>query len=115
VTDEHDTPLTRRSRRVLWLGLTAVTVLVVFAIGIVPLRQYLAQRGDIAQRRSELAALDKENGRLRASADALQSDDEIIRIARSEYGMAFAGEETYAVLSPQRQPDAIPSIWPFDN
>jgi cell division protein FtsB len=82
---------------------------------VVPLRQYLDQRGDVAERRSELAGLDKENGRLQASADALQSDDEIIRIARSEYGMAFAGEETYAVLSPQRQPDAIPSIWPFDS
>lgn len=99
----------------MWTGLTLLTALVVFAIGVVPAQRYLAQRHDIAGRAQQLALLQRENTRLQASVDALRSDDEIVRIARSQYGLAFAGEETYAVLTPKARPTDVPPVWPFGD
>jgi cell division protein FtsL len=102
-------------RRMLWLTVLVMVVVAVLAVAVFPTRQYLAQRSEAAERRAGLEQLQAENAKLQAQVDALGTDTEIERIARSEYNFVRPGEETYAVLPPPETGPAIPSIWPFGD
>jgi cell division protein FtsL len=102
-------------RRLLWLALLAILALAVLAIGVFPTRQYIDQRNDAARRQATLEQLRAENAKLQAQVDALGTDAEIERIARSEYGFVLPGEETYVVLPPPNTGPQIPSVWPFSE
>ena len=102
-------------RRLLWLALLAILALAVLAIGVFPTRQYLAQRSDAAQKQATLEQLRAENAKLQAQVDALGTDAEIERIARSEYNFVLPGEETYAVRPPPDTGPQIPAVWPFGD
>jgi cell division protein FtsL len=102
-------------RRLLWSVLLAIIVLAVLGIGVFPTRQYLAQRSEAAERRATLEQLQAENAKLQAQVDALSTDAEIERIARSEYNFVLPGEETYAVLPPPDSGPVVPPIWPFGD
>jgi cell division protein FtsB len=104
-----------RVRRLLWTALFGVTVLAVFVIGVFPTRQYLDQRATTNERSAELSQLRAENAKLQAQIDALATDAEIERIARSEYSLVYPGEETYAVLPPPTTATGVPSVWPFGD
>jgi cell division protein FtsL len=102
-------------RRLLWSVLLAIIVLAVLGVGVFPTRQYLAQRSEAAERRATLEQLQAENAKLQAQVDALSTDAEIERIARSEYNFVLPGEETYAVLAPPDSGPVVPPIWPFGD
>lgn len=102
-------------RRVLWVAIAALTVLVVLSLAVFPVRQYLAQRSETATREHTLAQLRAENDRLQARVDALNTPEEIERIARSEYSLVNPGEETYAILPPKVTGDTVPPVWPFGD
>jgi len=107
--------LSPRLRRVLWVALLAITVLAVMVIGVFPTQQYLEQRHEAGRRSETLEQLRAENAELQAQVDALGTDAEIERIARSEYSFVFPGEETYAVLPPPDTGPHVPAIWPFGD
>jgi len=108
--------LSPRARRILFVALFAVTVLAVLVIGVFPTQQYLAQRAETARRRAALEQLQAENATLQEQIAALETDEEIERIARSEYNLVMPGEETYAVLPPPDSGAArVPSVWPFGD
>jgi cell division protein FtsB len=107
--------LSARSRRLLWLALLGVAVLAVLVVGVFPTRQYLAQRSATAERSAVLARTRAENAKLQAQVDALGTDAEIERIARSEYSLVYPGEEAYAVLPPPDTGPRVPAIWPFND
>ena len=48
-----------------------------------------------------------------ARAAALQSDQEIERMAREQYGYARVGEEVYGILPQAEDPVRVPEAWPF--
>jgi len=102
-------------RRVLWLAIGVLSVLVVLSLGVFPVRQYLEQRSQTAARERVLGQLQKENARLQTRVDALNTPEEIERIARSEYSLVFPGEETYAILPPKTTGPSVPAAWPFGN
>jgi cell division protein FtsL len=102
-------------RRTLWVLLLAITVLAVMAIGVFPTRQYLAQRSATAERQTTLEQLRAENANLQSRVDALSTDAEIERIARSEYNLVRPGEESYAILPPPATGPRVPAIWPFTD
>jgi cell division protein FtsB len=104
-----------RVRRLLWTALFAVTVLAVFVLGVFPTRQYLDQRAATNRRGAELAQLQAENAKLQSQIDALGTDAEIERMARSDYSLVYPGEETYAVLPPPTTASGVPSVWPFGD
>ena len=104
-----------RGRRVLWLAVAVLTVLVVLSLAVFPVRQYLDQRSGTAARVQMLSRIQRENDRLQAKVDALNTPEEIERIARSEYSLVFPGEETYAILPPKISGPSVPSAWPFGN
>jgi hypothetical protein len=45
--------------------------------------------------------------------ERLESDDEIERLAREQYNLAYPGEEAYAVLPAPLPPLDHPARWPF--
>jgi cell division protein FtsB len=102
-----------RVRRLLWTAVVVVTALAVLVIGVFPTQQYLAQRRTTAQRSAQLAHIQADNAKLQAQIDALGTDAEIERIARSEYSLVYPGEETYAVLPPPDTGPRLPTVWPF--
>ena len=102
-------------RRALWVAIAALTVMVLRSLAVFPVRQYLAQRSETATREHTLAQLRAENDRLQARVDALNTPEEIERIARSEYSLVNPGEETYAILPPKTTGDTVPPVWPFGD
>lgn len=70
----------------------------VLFLAVFPTRTWLAQREAIAETRERLGVLRDENDRLRDAAERLQTPEEIERIAREHYSLAFPGEEVYAVI-----------------
>lgn len=107
--------LSPRTRHILFVALFAITVLAVLVIGVFPTQQYLEQRAEVARRKATLEQLRADNATLQQQVAALNTDEEIERIARSEYNLVKPGEETYAVLPPPDSGTRVPSVWPFDQ
>lgn len=80
-----------------------------------PTRTLLDQRRTAAAAEQRLADLDQANAEAQAQADALQTDAEIERLAREQYGYAKAGEEVYHLLPEARDPVRVPDTWPFEG
>jgi len=98
------------------------TVLVVLALALVPVavlavpaRAYLAQRGVLGDREAALAELERSNDELEGRLEHLGDPGEIERIARRDYGLVAAGEESYAILPPATAGVVLPGGWPFDR
>ena len=89
-----------RIRRV-WPVLVIVVLIGVLFVAVFPTRTWLAQRSESEAATEQLQVLDAENTRLAARVKALQSDDEIERLAREQYNLVRPGEEAYALLPGQ--------------
>jgi cell division protein FtsB len=86
-----------------WSGLLAVAALiglVVATAGIFPFRQIFAQERAVDLASTQLEAIEAENERLEAEIVALQTPQEIERIAREQLGLVRPGEVGYVVVSP---------------
>jgi cell division protein FtsL len=105
--------MTKRLRRLLWTTLGAVTILVVLAVGVFPTRQYLDQRSQSANMKSELHYLQSENTKLTEQIDSLGTAEAIEQIARDEHGYVRPYEENYVVVVPDGVVARVPSVWPF--
>jgi cell division protein FtsB len=101
----------RRRRLLVLLGL----LLAAAAVLAVPARSYWAQRGEVAARESALAEVDRTNDDLQARLDHLEDPAEVQRIARRDYGLVSAGEESYSILPPATAGLVLPQGWPFDR
>jgi cell division protein FtsB len=81
-------------------GFFAVVLLVGLAIvlaGVFPFRQMIAQQRLVDNTEAELSTLTNANQDLQAQIAAVQSEAELERIAREQYGMARPGETIYVV------------------
>ena len=87
-----------RIRRAVWLVLTLVVLIGVLFVAVFPTRTWLAQRKEMSTATEQLQVLDEQNDVLEARVKALQSDDEIERLAREQYNLVKPGEEAYALL-----------------
>ncbi len=94
-------------------------ILVLLTIAVVgflaPTRTLLDQRRAASTAEQRLADLERANADAQAQADALQTDAEIERLAREQYGYAKAGEEVYHLLPEARDPVRVPDTWPFEG
>ncbi len=68
-------------------------VLLLVVLGVLPVRAYATQRRDIRLSTERLDMLTAKNADLRERVRLLQTDDEIKRIARSQYAMVAPGEK----------------------
>jgi cell division protein FtsB len=87
----------------------------VLFLTVFPTRTWLDQRASISASRSQLTDLDAELAELDSRVDALDSPEEIERLARSDFGMVRPGEEAYIVLPEPAPPIQIPPGWPFTS
>jgi cell division protein FtsB len=71
-----------------------------FLTQVVPYRQIIDSQRQVSSARAELAALEAENAELAADVEALQTDDEIEKLAREKLGYVQPGETAYVVLDP---------------
>jgi cell division protein FtsL len=112
----------------------ALATLLILLIGIafltqvVPYRQIVESRHQVAAARTELAALQTENQQLEQDVAALQTEAEIEKLAREKLGYVRPGEIAYVVLDPpgsadsevvetepviDEEPTWVESIWDF--
>ena len=106
-------PTPRRGRRLLW-PLVAVLVLgAALSLSAFPLRTWFDQRESIAASQAELDELDAQVEALETRIAALDTPDEIERLARDRYSMVRPGEEPYGILPVPLSPLEIPPGWPF--
>ncbi len=89
-----------------WGMVLAVILLAALALtvtGMFPFRQLVDQARQVDQTRARLTELVDENARLEERIADLQTDEELERLAREDYGYVLPGETGYVVVVP---PDA---------
>jgi len=100
--------VTLARRPILLIGPLAVLVVIMaLATNVLPLRQIVSQRQDIAAAEQALAELTASNDALEAHVEALQTPTEVERIAREDLGYVRPGEEAFVVIDPT--PDDAPT------
>jgi len=109
-----DTPVeqsTRRGKRGSFFAVLLLAGLAIVLAGVFPFRQLIAQERLVDNTRAELDALVEDNEALQEQIDAVQSESELERIAREQYGMARPGETTYVVeLEERPSGDGVVSV-----
>jgi len=109
-------PKARKRHSPLWALLLLVALAVTMA-GIFPFRQLIGQQRGVELTAQKYEALATENERLEAEIDLLQSEAEIERIAREDFGLVREGEVGYVAewveTDPAPPPD--PALPPPDG
>ena len=103
----------RRLGRGLGLAGGGVALLGALAIGLFPTQTFLEQRATTAEVEERLEVLRAQNEAFEARIEALQTEEEIERLAREQYNLAYPGEEAYAVLPAPLPPLDLPPLWPY--
>jgi cell division protein FtsB len=110
MTYDDDAPLEDPAGTRPWTNLTgraAVLALVVCLLAIslaYPLREYLAQRGDIGSVRAQVAQQEKSVADLRSQQKRWQDPAYVERQARERLHFVMPGETSYVVLEPDEAP-----------
>jgi cell division protein FtsB len=106
-------PVKRTHRKWPWATVAIVGGL---ALGIgafaSPVKAVVRQENLVKANAAELRQLQAETQRLHDRYNALQTPQEIERIARTEYGMVRPGQLAYTVVIPTAP--ALPPTWPFN-
>lgn len=100
-------------RRAFLPALIVAAVVALLAVFVFPTRTWLDQRAEAQAIADDTFRVKAENARLEGRIALLNTDEEIERIARTEFSFVYPGEEAYAVLPEPEQPVALPLAWPF--
>lgn len=85
------------------VAISVVIILVVgaaFLTNIVPYRQIMEQNAAVEESRERLKSLEAENQRLEEHLLALDTPEELERLAREKLGYVRSGETAYVVVDP---------------
>lgn len=85
-------------RRALWAVVASLVLVGVMFVTLFPTGAYLHQRRSLDHVSSQLTVLRRQNAALAARAAKLETDAEVARLARTDYGLVSPGEEAYAIL-----------------
>lgn len=80
--------------------LALIIGLVAAAAGVLPFRQIIAQQRSVDLAQRQLDALIEENRRLEHQIAALQSPQEVERLAREQFGLVRPGDIAYVAVAP---------------
>jgi cell division protein FtsB len=108
-------PPRRRARRSRLVAVGAAVAVLGFT-GLLMLpgaRTWLNQREQRTSDQRKLAFIAAENAKLEQRISALQTPEEIERVARQQYNYAYPGEQVVSVL-PAPTPGPLPSSWPYN-
>jgi cell division protein FtsB len=86
------------TRRTIVLLAAAGATLAVLVLVVFPTRSYLKERGDVSSAAHQLQTINSQNRQLTDQVGRLNTDSEIERLARKDYGLVKPGEEAYAIL-----------------
>ncbi|MCJ7725796.1 MAG: septum formation initiator family protein [Acidimicrobiia bacterium] len=90
------------SSLLLIVGLLAVVVVLA---GIFPFRQIIAGSREVDAAEGRLAAIREETEVLESRISALQTPEEVERLAREQFGLVMPGEIGYVVVTPPWEDD----------
>jgi cell division protein FtsB len=76
---------------------------------VIPFRQILEQQARVEGASAELARIQMENELLNREVQALQTPEEIERLARENLGYVMPGETAYVVLEPEETLSTVPA------
>jgi cell division protein FtsB len=96
-------------------GIAALTLLFLllgaaFLTQVVPYRQIIESQREVSSARALLISLETDNELLQADVAALNTDEEIEKLAREKLGYVQPGETAYVVLDPPATDDTVPEI-----
>ncbi len=100
-------------RRLAYISIVAISLFSLMLLGVIPVQEWFEVRDTKDELLVELAKVEELNESYRISIDALKTDEEIERIARSEYNLVKPHEEAYYVVPVSSEDIKIPGIWPF--
>ncbi|HAQ04860.1 MAG: septum formation initiator family protein [Acidimicrobiales bacterium] len=100
-------------RRLAYISIVAISLFSLMLLGVIPVQEWFEVRDTKDELLVELAKVEELNESYRVSIDALKTDEEIERIARSEYNLVKPHEEAYYVVPVSSEDIKIPGIWPF--
>jgi len=83
------------------LAVTLVVGLVAASAGVFPFRQIIAQQRSVDLAEAQLEALIAENRKLEQEIAALQSPQEVERLAREHFGLVMPGDIAYVAIVPE--------------
>jgi cell division protein FtsB len=98
----------------IWPLSLLLAVLLIAALFVVPVRDWMGQSEAIAAKEAELAAIEDANGELAAEIALLQTPEGVERAAREELGYITPGEQRLTVLPTPSAPLTLPTGWPYD-
>lgn len=108
--------VTGRWRRLIGaLGLVAVLAALFFVLFVSPVRTWLRQRDDIAQRQHELDVVRTANAALEVELARLRSAEGQAAVVREELGYVARGEEQWNMTLSPGVSLTLPSGWPYDH
>lgn len=97
-----------RKQRWGWvLALVLLGALALTVSGILPFRQLITQQAQVDRTEVQLAAIQEQNRALSEDIEMLDSDAEIERLAREQFGLVRPGEVAYVVVAPDELPVAV--------
>ena len=76
-------------RRLAYISIVAISLFSLMLLGVIPVEEWFEVRDTKDELLVELAKVEELNESYRVSIDALKTDEEIERIARSEYNLVF--------------------------
>jgi cell division protein FtsB len=98
-----------RRRGLLGLLLASVVLSGLLFLFVLPGRTYLSQRSNLSSAAARIRVLGAENAKLEQRVKQLQTDAEVERLAREQYGMVKPGEQAFAILPPKPPPPPPPA------
>jgi cell division protein FtsB len=102
----------------MFMGVLALIIAGMAVItAVIPFRQILEQQARVDGAAAELARINLENELLSGEVQALNTPEEIERLARENLGYVMPGETAYVVLEPEESltPAAVPVTYEDDD
>ncbi|MGH8871394.1 MAG: FtsB family cell division protein [Acidimicrobiia bacterium] len=93
---------------VLMVSLLFLLLGAAFITQVVPYRQIIESQRQVTAAQERLTTLETENEALQADVAALNSDEEIEKLAREKLGYVRPGETAFVVLDPPGSDDTVP-------
>ena len=85
-------------KRAVWPLVVSVALVAAMFLFVFPTRTYLSQRATLARTEQKVSTLADRNRQLSSQVALLNTDAEIERLARQDYGLVRPGQEAYAIL-----------------
>ncbi|NBO54347.1 MAG: septum formation initiator family protein [Actinobacteria bacterium] len=111
---KEDRVIQRRSgQAIAWPVGILVVIAFVVALLILPVRQWVNQRRDVARAKEELVALADANAELAKEIEKLRTPEGVEMAIRTELGFVKPGEQPLEILDDPSAPKKLPKAWPY--